>query len=290
MKTYPHLFAKLFCSPLMIRSVERMAFEHHLLQHMGMTSSPAPMILQGEAALPEPKAMNEGEARYRQQRVLEVFGDVAVVHIDGVIDKRIGLFEMDCYGGCDLNDVDNALAGIAANPSINRVVLDINSPGGSVVGVHETFTRIQALAAEKEVHAFVNCLACSAGYYLAAAADVIAAAPSAIVGSIGVYIAILDASKWAEIEGLSMQMIKSGKWKDTGSPWRPLNDDEKAKLQASVEKTHADFKYAVRTNRTVEDEVMEGQWMTAEEGAKVGLVDELTNSTLGEYVSNLLLN
>lgn len=288
MKTYPHLFAKLFCSPLMLRSIERMAFEHHLLQHMGIAGAAPSTILTGEAALPEPKAMSEGESRYRQDRVLETFGDVAVIHIDGVIDKRIGMFEMDCYGGCDLNDVDNALARVATDPRISKVVLDINSPGGSVVGVAETFARIRSIAEEKEVHAFVNTLACSAGYYLAAAADKITAAPSAIVGSIGVYIAILDASRWAELEGLTMQMIKSGKWKDTGSPWRPLNDDEKAKLQASVEKTHAEFKSAVRTNREVDDETMEGQWMTGEEGATLGLVDELTGATLDEYVASLL--
>ena len=288
MKTYPQLFAKLFCSPLMLRSIERMAFEQHLLQHMGMTGAPTPMIINGESFPPEPKAMGENEARHRQARTLEVVRNVAVIHVDGVIDKRIGMMEMECYGGCDLNDVDNALARVASDPNITKVVLDINSPGGSVVGVQETFQRIRSLSETKEVHAFVNCLACSAGYYLASAADVIVAAPSAIVGSIGVYIAILDASRWAEIEGLSMQMIKAGKWKDTGSPWRALTDEEKAKLQASVEKTHADFKAAVRTNRDVEDDTMEGQWMTGEEGATLGLVDELTGATLDEYVGMLL--
>jgi len=289
MKTYPHLFAKLFCSALMLRPIERNAFEQHLLQHMGLAGAPGPMLIGGQAiAHPEPQAMAENEARYRQHRVLERFGDVAVVHIDGVIDKRIGLMEMDCYGGCDLNDVDNALSRIVGDASISRVVLDINSPGGSVVGVHETFMRVRELTETKEVHAFVNCLACSAGYYIASAADVIAAAPSAIVGSIGVYIAMLDASKWAELEGLSMQMIKAGKWKDTGSPWRPLNDEEKAKLQASVDAMHTQFKAAVRTNREVDDEAMEGQWMTGEEGLTAGLVDELTNATLDEYVAALL--
>jgi len=104
-----------------------------------------------------------------------------------------------------------------------------------------------------------------------------------------VYIAILDASKWAEMEGISMQMIKAGKWKDMGSPWRALADDEKARLQKSVNAMHAQFRAAVRTNRDVEDDAMEGQWMDAKEAETLGLVDELTGATLDEYVSALLL-
>jgi protease-4 len=287
MKTYPHLFNKLFCQALMLREMERRTFEQHLLQHMGMSGSAAPVVIMTEPA--KPQALDRSQMSWRQRRVFEQFGDVAVIHIDGVIDKRVSSFDLDCYGGVDLADVDAALSMVAADRGISRVVLDINSPGGSVVGVHETYTRISALAQEKEVHAYVNCLCCSAGYYIASAADVIAAAPSAIVGSIGVYIAMLDASRWAEIEGLSMQMIKAGKWKDMGSPWRPLTDEEKAKLQKSVDDMHTQFKAAVTANRDISPEAMEGQWMSAEEALGYGIVDDTTGATLDEYVTALLL-
>lgn len=287
MKTYPHLFNKLFCQALMLRDLERQTFEQHLLHHMGMGSQAAtPLVVMNQES---PKALDRSQMGWRQQRIFDQYGDVAVVHIDGVIDKRVSSFDLDCYGGVDLADVDSALSAIAGDRGISRVVLDINSPGGSVVGVHETFTRISALAEEKEVHAYVNCLACSAGYYLASAADVIAAAPSAIVGSIGVYIAMLDASRWAEIEGLNMQMIKAGKWKDTGSPWRALTKEEKERLQMQVDDLHAQFKSAVTTNRDISAEAMEGQWMSAEKAEPYGLVDDLTGATLDEYVSALLL-
>lgn len=281
MKTYPHLFAKLFCQPLMLRSIERQTFERHLLNRMGGDST----VIVNSA----PQALDRSQMPARQQRVFEQVGSVAVVRIDGVIDKRISDFDMECYGGVDLADIDGALAKVAADPGITRLVLDINSPGGSVVGVQETYARIAEIAQTKEVHAYVNCLACSAGYYLAGAADIISAAPSAIVGSIGVYIAILDASKAAEMDGLNMQMIKAGDKKDTGSPWRPLTDDEKARLQADVDDIHKRFKAAVTTNREIDPSAMEGQWMTAEQGAALGLVDNLTGATLDEYVSALLL-
>lgn len=285
MKTYPHLFTKLFCQPLMLRDLERRTFEQALMQHMTGSSGGTVAVINPQA----PQALDRSTMGWRQQRIFQQLGDVAVIRIDGVIDKRVSAMDLDCYGGVDLADVDAALSAVAGDAGITRVVLDIHSPGGSVVGVHETYTRIAALTETKEVHAYVNAMACSAGYYLAGAADIIAAAPSAIVGSIGVYIAMLDASRWAEVEGLSMQTIKAGKWKDMGSPWRPLKPEERQLLQADVDAMHAQFKNAVTANREIPEDAMEGQWMTAEKGFALGLVDELTGATLDEYVSALLL-
>jgi signal peptide peptidase SppA len=290
MKTYPHLFAKLFCSPLALRSVERQNFEQHLLHHMGMLGTAPPMMVMS-AEPTTPQAADRSQMPRRTARVFQQVGDVAVIRIEGVIDKRISEFDMDCYGGCDLSDVDNALAIAASDKGISRVVLDIHSPGGSVVGVAETSARIAMMReTDKEVHAFVNAMACSAGYWLASQADVIAAAPSAIVGSIGVYMAILDASRAMEMEGLSMQMIKAGKHKDTGSPYRPLNNEEKARLQKDVNLLHDRFRSAVTELRDVDTEAMEGQWMTGADGYEANLVDVLTGATLDEYVSGLLLS
>lgn len=206
-----------------------------------------------------------------------------------MIDKRISSFDLSCYGGCDLADVDTALAHAMTDPRVEVIVLDIHSPGGSVIGVHETYTRIMALAETKEVHAYVNCMACSAGYYLASAADHIAAAPSAIVGSIGVYLAMLDASRWYEAEGLKINVMQGGKWKTMGAEWKPLEDEERAKLQSGVDSMYTQFKAAVNAKRPqVADETMQGQWMTGAEGQPLGLVDALTGDTLDEYVTALL--
>lgn len=284
MKNFSHLYGKLFRSPLMLRNVEREIFEQHLLSRIYGATAPAFAV---EPAIPQAAATDK--MPWRVARVFEQFGDVAVIHIDGVIDKRISSLDMSCYGGCDLADIDAALSICASDPGIQRIVLDIHSPGGSVVGVHETWLRIKQMQeTDKEIHAYVNAMACSAGYYIASSADLIAAAPSAIVGSIGVYLAVLDASKWMELEGLHLQMIKAGKWKDTGSQHRPLTEEETSKLQGEVDAMHAQFKSAVTQNRQIAPESMEGQWMTATQGHEQGLVDELTVATLDEYVAGLL--
>lgn len=283
MKTYPRLFRKLFCEPLLLHAPARAAFESELLRRMYGDASV--VAIPSAAMVEEPQDPDD----WRISSIYQRLGRVAVVRIDGVIDKRISSFEMSCYGGCDLADVDTALAHAMQDPRVEVIVLDINSPGGSVIGVHETYTRIMALAEMKEVHAFVNCMACSAGYYLASAADHIAAAPSAIVGSIGVYLAMLDASRWYEAEGLKVNVMQGGKWKTMGAEWKPLEDDEREKLQQGVDAMYAQFKAAVNAKRPqVEDSTMQGQWMTGSEGETLGLVDELTGATLDEYVTALL--
>lgn len=300
MKTYPRLFRELFCSPLMLHAPARAAFETELLRRMyGDTAVDAipvaPRADLGDSGrslngyIDDIKDWEETKKQMRLERIYERSGSVAVVKIDGAIGKRLTQMEMDCYGGVDLDDTDQVLSAAMQDPRVQTVVLDIHSPGGSVIGVHETYTRIMALAETKEVHAFVNAMACSAGYYIASAADHIAAAPSAIVGSIGVYMAMLDASRWYENEGLKINVMQGGKWKTMGAEWKPLADDERAKLQADVNGLWAQFKDSVNEKRPqVAAETMEGQWMTAQEGLELGLVDELTGATLDEYVSALL--
>jgi protease-4 len=289
MKTYPQLFHKLFCTPLMLHAPVRSTFETTLIGRMFGESNTIIAIPAAASVVPIVEAQDPKD--WRVTRIYQRYGRVAVIKIDGVIDKRISAFDMDCYGGCDLADVDAALAHAASDPRVEVVVLDIHSPGGSVIGVHETYTRICSLAETKEIHAFVNVMACSAGYYLAAAADHIAAAPSAIVGSIGVYIAMLDASRWYDEQGLKVNVMQGGKWKTMGADYKPLTDEERAKLQTSVDQTYAQFKAAVTDRRPqVEDDTMQGQWMDASEAQSLNLVDELTCATLDEYVSALLLS
>lgn len=285
MKTYPRLFRKLFCEPLLLHAPARASFETELLRRMYGDTATLPIA---KASMPEDEPKDPQS--WRVESIYQRTGSVATITIDGVIDKRVSSFDLSCYGGVDLADVDTALAHALTDPRVQTVVLDIHSPGGSVIGVHETYTRIMALAETKEVHAFVNAMSCSAGYYIASAADHIAAAPSAIVGSIGVYMAMLDASRWYENEGLKINVMQGGKWKTMGAEWKPLGDDERAKLQQGVDALFTQFRAAVNEKRPqVASSTMEGQWMTAQEGLELGLVDELTGATLDEYVTGLLM-
>jgi len=287
MKTYPHLFQKLFASPLCVLPSTRRALEQALLARMGVVTAlpraeDPPVSAQGAAQTDSQKR--------RANAIMETYGPVAIIHVDGVVDKAISDADMDCYGGLDLNDVNNALASVAAaGRKYSHLVMAYNSPGGSATGVSETAQRIAALRDTLEVHSFTDTLCCSAAYWLASQADVIAASGSSTVGSIGVYMALLDETKALEMEGYKVELIKAGTFKAMGASFKPLEPDERAMLQDSVLQLHAEFKAACTALRPgISDASMQGQWMSGADGAKAKLVDQVTSLSLDEYVASLL--
>jgi protease-4 len=293
MKAYPHLFAKLFAAPLLIDDAYRIGLEAELLARMGV-ETPARAYGQPEPRPDEDtiewrKKMAATNRAWRIEQIYEVVGDTAVVTVAGVIDKHLSDFEKSCFGGCDLADVDRALALAAADRKVERIVLNMNTPGGSVTGVPETAARVARLAETKEVRAYCDALCASAGYYIASQADHIAAAPSAVLGSIGVYCAVLDRTRELEIKGIKVQLIKAGKWKAMGAAFQPLTDEERAILQASVDEIYRDFTGAVTSRRPgVGSDTMQGQTFRGTRAAAAGLCDEITSASLDEYVAGLL--
>src|SRR5262249_2244832 len=97
-------------------------------------------------------------------------------------------------------------------------------------------------------------------------------------GSIGVWCAYLNLSRQMQNEGVEMQAISAGKYKLLGAYWKALSDDEKAMLQADVNKIYDRFKEAVNLNREVSSEYMQGQIFDGEQAAEIGLVDGLVDS------------
>jgi len=293
MRQYPHLFAKLFASPLMLHTPARQAFETALLARMRGDVSPHQEAI-GSAGrvsadwLEWERMKKATEPLVRQEMIYTRHGNVALIKLHGAIDKSLTMMEMQCYGAVDLDDVDSALSLAAGDKRVDTIVLDMNSPGGSTVGVKETAQRIAQLTKEKEVHAYISGMCCSAAYYLASQTDLIAAGESAIVGSVGVYIALLDASRWYTDEGLNMQVLKAGEMKTMGADWRPITEQERAHLQGSVDRCYAEFRQAVTAHREVAQSTMEGQWMDCGTGHELKLVDALTTATLDDYVGDLI--
>lgn len=300
MKTYPRLFSKLFLEPLMLLPSARHGFELGLLNHMGIALAAPQMGVASDyesapaktrdEQIADMKAAQQTQKEWRVARIYETFGNVAVIKMQGAIDKHLSDFEMSCYGGYDLADFDNALSRAGNDPKIERVVLDINSPGGSVIGVPESAARVAALTKVKEVRSFVDVMACSAAQYIAAQADITECAPSAMMGSIGVYLSVVDATRWAEIEGYKVEIIRAGNFKAMGNPFKPLTDAERELLQARVNEIHAEFKAAVNVGRKdkVSDDAMQGQVIYGKDAVAQGLADSLTGMNLDEYVASLL--
>jgi signal peptide peptidase SppA len=305
---YDRLFTKLYCEPLLLKVGAWRGFERALLNHaanFAATGDKLPMrasagalgFSRADSVTPDQTPDQDWlrhnkivEATQQQMRLDNVYrkqGDVAVIKIDGVIDKHISRFDMDCYGGYDIADLDRALALAAADPDIRNVMLEIRSPGGSVTGVPESAAKVAQLARTKNVFAFTDGMCCSAAYYIASQADQIFGTASSDVGSIGVYCALLDISKQLEAEGVAVNFIKDGKFKGMGAPFKPLTDEERQLFQDEVEKIGSMFRAAVTSKRPqVSIDTMQGQSFFGDSALDVGLVDAIVpdlSSALAQF-------
>ena len=167
--------------------------------------------------------------------------------------------------------------------AIKAIVLRINSPGGSVAPVQEIYSELKKL--EKPIVASMGSTAASGGYYIAAIADEIFANPGTLTGSIGVIMQFTKIKGLYEKIGLEQQVVKSGKFKDTGSPVRDLTDEERELLQATLDDVHNQFIDAVfegRQEHLTREEIValaDGRIFSGQQALEHKLVDQLGNLT-----------
>ncbi len=200
---------------------------------------------------------------------------VAVIPVYGILGKHLSAFEAEC-GGCDVEAIGEMLDYAIASPAIKSVLLDIDSPGGVVTGIPELAAKIREATAAKPVYAFTSGQCCSAAYWIASACDAIFCTTSADVGSIGVYVALCDNSEWWKKEGLKLELIKAGEFKAMGISGKPLEDAERALIQADVDAIYEMFTADVRSGRgAIDDEVMQGQTFMGANAVSAKLVDEM---------------
>lgn len=213
---------------------------------------------------------------------------VAYVELRGIIGKHLSSMETQC-GGCDLEQVESHLAAAMAAPGVASVILHIDSPGGTVPGVPEFAARIRAWSAIKPIYAFTDTLAASAGYWLASACEGIFCTPTASLGSIGVYMALIDESaNWAE-EGYKLVLIKAGSLKGAGTPGSEITPEQIAAWQSSVDDIYAMFTSDVTVRRRgVSSETMQGQCFMGAKAVGAALADQVV-SGLDEVAASLAI-
>lgn len=167
------------------------------------------------------------------------------------------------------------------NSSVKAVVIDINSPGGAVGPSQEIYTEILRMKNEtKKPFVCVSTgLMASGGYYSALGCDKIVVAPGAMIGSIGVIMEFANLEKlydWAKIQRYT---ITSGKYKDSGSEYRAMRDDERALFQDMINDVYNQFAETVAASRNLNIEVVkqyaDGRVMTGNQAVKVKLADEV---------------
>jgi protease-4 len=196
------------------------------------------------------------------------FGEkVGVIEITGVIKES--------------GSVLNSLKQFREDDSIKAIVLRIDSPGGGVGPSQEIYREVQKTVKVKKVVASMGAIATSGGYYVAAGADGIVANPGTITGSIGVIMGFTNFEAILKKIGLVPIVIKSGVYKDTGSPVRPMLPEEREMLQQFVEKIHSQFVKDVASGRNLEQKMVEavadGRIFSGQDAMTYKLVDRLGN-------------
>jgi len=167
------------------------------------------------------------------------------------------------------------------NNAIKAIVLRIESPGGAVGPSQEIYEEIQKTIKKKKVVASMGAVAASGGYYIACAANKIVANPGTITGSIGVIMEYANFQSLIEKIGIYPVVIKSGEYKDMGSPVRKMTDAERRLLQSFADTVHNQFIRDVAEGRHKDPEeirkIADGRIFSGEEAMGIGLVDRLGN-------------
>ena len=165
---------------------------------------------------------------------------IALVRLEGVI--------------LDAQTTIGDLKRFSENPLVKAIVLRIDSPGGGVVPsqeIHDAVKRVRSKS-NKAVIASMGTVAASGGYYIAAASDRIIANPGTLTGSIGVIMEMANVEGLLKKIGVEGVVIKSGRFKDVGSPLRKMSDEERKLLQSVMDDVHQQFIQAVADGRSLE--------------------------------------
>lgn len=222
---------------------------------------------------------------FGEQPKMEIVGKTAIIPIKGVIGRGLSDIEKMC-NSVDVNDISANIDEALANHSVEKVILDFDSPGGSTEGLDELAEKIRTMPKYCESYCDSSCL--SAAYYLGSQAKRFNITKSAEIGSVGVYMAFPDVSEAYAMDGVKMEVIKSGKYKAMGIEGTSLSDDQRKYLQDDVNETHAEFKNTVKSVRKfVKDEDMEGQSFVGKKAAEKGFVTGIVSGmedVLSEYI------
>lgn len=202
---------------------------------------------------------------------------IAVISLYGTILPR-PVANVSGGGGVALSSFQKVFSAADADPSVKAILLDVDSPGGSVELVPETAALIRG--AQTPVTAIANTMAGSAAYYLASQANELVVTPSGSVGSIGVFARHVDMSGALAQDGVDVTLISAGKFKTEGNPYGPLGDEAKAALQAQVDEFYGMFVDDVARGRGVTSDAViggygEGRMLLASQALAAGMVDRI---------------
>jgi protease-4 len=194
--------------------------------------------------------------------------------------ERIGVIPIE-GAITESESVVSQLVEFKEDEGIKAIILRVNSPGGGVGPSQEIYREVRKTIEKKKVIASMGSIAASGGYYVSSAANKIVANPGTLTGSIGVLIEFVRLQELMEKIGVDMEVLKSGEFKDIGSPHRKLTERDKEMIQKIVSDIQTQFVEAVAKGRELSvervREIADGRIISGSQGVELGLVDQLGN-------------
>ncbi len=228
------------------------------------------------------------------------FGKVFLLFLGGVFLFMVVSSVIGSYFSDGLMDSDNQIAIVEIQgmisqsretvrqlrkfqqaPKVKGIILRIDSPGGAVGPSQEIYNAVARIREEggKKIYASLGSVAASGGYYIASAADTIFANPGTLTGSIGVIMAFSNIQELIEKIGIRPEVIKSGVFKDAGSPVRPISSKERLVMQNLVDDVHQQFVEDVAKGRNLPTEevgrLADGRVYTGRQAYELKMVDHM---------------
>lgn len=246
----------------------------------GTAEPPATMCAARTGAVTSATRRRQGDSS--AIAVLPFYG-VAVQRADA-LGEAIGLLSLARF--------TQAFRAALADDAVSAILIDVDSPGGSVYGVAELADEIYRARARKPIAAIANSLAASGAYWVASAARDFYVTPGGEVGSIGVVTAHQDVSKALGKAGIETTLIAAGKYKTEGNPFEPLSPNARQHAQSRVDDYHRMFVGAVAKHRGVTESAVrtgfgQGRLLDAQRAKREGMVDDV--ATIDEVVRKLAL-
>ena len=243
---------------------------------MARWSSHAPATTEVLAGIDVDKVAREAR---RQTATSVSGGGIAVLPLYGVITQRGNMIEdVSGPGSVSTQKFAAALRQALADESVSQILIDIDSPGGSVYGVAELADEIVAARAQKPIIAIANSLAASAAYWIGCSASEFYVTPGGEVGSIGVWQAHFDYSQALAAEGVTPTLISAGTYKVEGNPYAPLEPEAQAFMQSRVDDYYLAFCKGVARGRgvpiaRVRNSMGQGRVLGADAAIEQGMID-----------------
>jgi protease-4 len=205
---------------------------------------------------------------------------VGIVSIRGVISSsQEAVEQIDEFGKDD---------------NIKAVVLRIDSPGGGVAASQEIYAAVKRVRKNKIVVASLGSVAASGGYMIACATNKIVANPGTVTGSISAIMYFANAEDLLKKIGIKPSVIKSGRYKDIGSPARGMSDDEKQILQALVDDIFFQFIDVVAQDRKIPQEdvkkLADGRVFSGKQALQHKLIDFLGDKSFAVQLAGKMAN